>query len=95
MEINNWDTSSLKPNEKKVYEAIKIILKDPESIEIFNKKAIYLYIRELTGLSTKQIVLSLKKFKLKYNYFVQKWNRGAITHLRVQKNGQEESPAVN
>jgi hypothetical protein len=94
-EINHWDTNNLKPNEKKVYESIKIILKDPESIDIFNKKAIYLYIREMTGLSTKQIVLSLKKFKMKYNYFVQKWNRGAVTHIKVQNNEPKEITTFN
>lgn len=94
-EISSWDVSSLKPNEKKVYEAIKLILKDPENIEIFNKKAIYLYIRELTGLSTKQIVLSLKKFKFKYNYFVQKWNRGIVTHIKVQDNEQKQATTIN
>jgi DNA-directed RNA polymerase specialized sigma subunit len=90
-EIDSWDTTSLKLNEKKVYEAIRLILKDPESIEIFNKKAIYLYIRELTGLTTKQIVMGLKKFKTKYVLFVQKWNRGSITHLKVQENGEQEA----
>jgi len=89
-EIDSWDSVNLKPNEKKVYEAIRMVLKDPESIEIFNKKAIYLYIREITGLSTKQIVMGLKKFKTKYIYFVQKWNRGGVTHLKVQENGIEE-----
>lgn len=84
LEMNGWDTINLKINEKKVYEAIKILLKDPESIEIFNKKAVYLYIRELTGLSTKQIVVGLKKFKNKYNYFVQKWHKGTITHIREE-----------
>ena len=89
-EMGTWDSITLKPNEKKVYEAVKILLKEPENVEIFNKKAIYLYIRELTGLSTKQIVLGLKKFKNKYTYFVQKWNRGGITHLKVQEDvGQE------
>lgn len=90
-EINSWDVSTHKPNEKKVYEAIKLILKDPESIEIFNKKAIYLYIRELTGLTTKQIVMGLKKFKNKYIYFVQRWNRGSVIHLKVQVDGYEET----
>ena len=88
-EMDTWDTQTLKPNEKKVYEAIKILLKDTDNIEIFNKKAIYLYIREITGLSTKQIVISLKKFKNKYNYFVQKWNRGSIIHVKVQSNVEE------
>jgi len=74
-----------------VYEAIKLILKNPDNIDIFNKKAIYLYIRELTGLTTKQIVLSLKKFKNKYNYFVQKWNRGAIMHIKVEEDGRQKA----
>jgi DNA-directed RNA polymerase specialized sigma subunit len=90
-EMDTWDTQTLKPNEKKAYEAVRILLKDPDAVEIFNKKAIYLYIRELTGLSTKQIVLSLKKFKNKYNYFVQKWNRGGVIHVKVQENGRQET----
>ena len=34
-----------------------------DEIEIFNKKAIYLYLRELTGMNTKQIVSQLNKMK--------------------------------
>ena len=95
-EMNGWETLNLKQNEKKVYEAIKIILKEPDIVEIFNKKAIYLYIREITGLSTKQIVLSLKKFKYKYNYFVQKWNNGNITHVQVNfDDPKEKTTRVN
>ena len=94
-EISSWDSTSLKNNEKKVYESIRLLLKDPESIEIFNKKAIYLYIREMTGLTTKQIVLGLKKFKTKYNYFVQKWNRGAVTHIGDNIDGPKETTIFN
>ena len=94
-EIDGWDSTSFKNNEKKVYESIKLLLKDPESIEIFNKKAIYLYIREMTGLTTKQIVLGLKKFKVKYIYFVQKWNRGAVTHIGDNLNGAKEITSIN
>lgn len=95
-EMETWNTQSLKSNEKKVFEAIKILMKDPDNIPIFNKKAIYLYIRELTGLSTKQIVIGLKKFKNKYNYFVQRWHKGSITHLRAQNNvGFQETPQPN
>jgi len=89
-EMNTWNAVTLKNNEKKVYEAIIYLFKDPNGIEIFNKKAIYLYIRELTGLTTKQIVLGLKKFKLKYNCFVQKWNRGIVTHVQVNENEQQK-----
>tara|TARA_R100000664_G_scaffold33559_1_gene51006 strand:- start:647 stop:1351 length:705 start_codon:yes stop_codon:yes gene_type:complete len=77
-EIDTWDTGNLKENEKKVLEAIKILLSSPDDIEIFNKKAIYLYIREITGLNTKQVVNNLNKMRVKYRVFKGKWNRGDL-----------------
>jgi len=90
-EMDSWDTTALKGHERKVYEAIKILLRDPDSVQILNKKAVYLYLRELTGLTTKQIVSGLKKFKVKYNYFIGKWNRGAITHLKDEEYGKNKA----
>ena len=77
-EINSWDTDKLKPNDQKVLEAVKILLNNSQDIEIFNKKAIYLYMREITGLNTKQIVNSLNKMRAKYRDFKGKWNEGDI-----------------
>jgi hypothetical protein len=77
-EINSWDTGKLKPNDQKVLEAVKILLENSEDIEIFNKKAIYLYMREITGLNTKQIVNSLNKMRAKYRDFKGKWNEGEV-----------------
>jgi hypothetical protein len=77
-EMESWDTGNLKPNEKKVLEAIKILLDNPDSIEIFNKKAIYLYIREITGLNTKQIVNNLNKMRAKYRTFKKDWDEGKL-----------------
>ena len=77
-EIDTWDTGNLKVNEKKVLEAIKILLNNPDDIEIFNKKAIYLYLREITGLNTKQVVNNLNKLRIKYFNFKKKWNKGEI-----------------
>ena len=67
----------LKDNEKKVVEAVKVLLHNAEQIEIFNKKAVYLYLRELTGLNTKQVVNNLNKLRSKYKIFKIKWDRGA------------------
>ena len=78
IEIESWDTGNLKPNEEKVLEAIKLLLANPDSIEIFNKKAIYLYIREITGLNTKQIVNNLNKMRAKYRLFKKDWNEGKL-----------------
>tara|TARA_Y100000593_G_scaffold94870_1_gene196780 strand:- start:2786 stop:3478 length:693 start_codon:yes stop_codon:yes gene_type:complete len=75
-EIESWDTGKLKENERKVLEAVKIILQNSDNIEIFNKKAVYLYLRELTGLNTKQVVNCLNKMRDKYKKFKVDWNEG-------------------
>ena len=74
-EVNSWEQIELKPNEKKVVEAIKIIMEQPEAIEIFNKKAVYFYIREITGLNTKQVINNLNKIRTRYRVFKTSWNR--------------------
>ncbi len=77
-EINSWDTLELKPNERKVVDAIKIILEKPDAIEIFNKKAVYFYIREITGLNTKQVVNNLNRIRSRYKTFKSNWNDANI-----------------
>ena len=77
-ELKSWDQSCMKDNDLKVYEAIKILFESKDDIEIFNKKAIYLYLREITGLNTKQIVNSLKKFRKKYSSFKTDWENGEL-----------------
>jgi hypothetical protein len=77
-EILNWNLKKMKTNEEKVYKAIMILFKDSDNIEIFNKKAIYLYIREITGLNTKQVVSNLKKFRIKYETFRKDWYNGDL-----------------
>ena len=61
-----------------VLRAIQELFRDPKEIEILNKKAIYLYLRELTGLKTKQIAVCLKKFRVRYKSFKSDWNEGKI-----------------
>ena len=68
----------MKENDTKVYQAIMILFDSKDDIDIFNKKAIYLYLREITGLNTKQIVNSLKKFRKKYVSFKQGWENGEL-----------------
>tara|TARA_R100001480_G_scaffold56243_1_gene69173 strand:+ start:232 stop:783 length:552 start_codon:yes stop_codon:yes gene_type:complete len=78
-EIEVWEKMKLKANEEKVLKAVKILLEDKDNPElIFNKKAIYLYIREITGLNTKQVVNNLNKLRAKYRVFRYRWNEGKI-----------------
>ena len=65
----------MKKNEKVVLDAVRILLYNIEDIEIFNKKAVYLYLRELTGLNTKQVVNNLNKLREKYRTFKTKWDK--------------------
>ena len=74
-QIESWDTGKLKQNEKMVLEAVKVLVHNIDDIEIFNKKAIYLYLRELTGLNTKQVVNNLNKLREKYRTFKTKWDK--------------------
>ena len=74
LEMDGWGTNDMNENERKVYEAIRVIMNSVEDIDIFNKKAIYLYFREITGMNTKQIVTQLNKFRKKYKLFKNDWD---------------------
>jgi len=82
-ELKSWDATQMKENDLKVYQAINILFESKEDIDIFNKKAIYLYLREITGLNTKQIVNSLKKFRKKYYNFKDDWESGALWAIKI------------
>jgi len=73
-EVDSWHELPLKPNEKKTVQAIQVLFDESEKIDIFNKKAIYLYIREITGLNTKQVVSSLNRIRRRYREFKKEWD---------------------
>tara|TARA_B100000214_G_scaffold370730_1_gene345859 strand:+ start:10216 stop:10767 length:552 start_codon:yes stop_codon:yes gene_type:complete len=73
--LDAWDTDNLKVNEKNTLRAVKVLLHNVDDIEIFNKKAVYLYLRELTGLNTKQVVNNLNKIREKYRTFKTRWDK--------------------
>ncbi len=77
-EMAGWENLKLKESERKVLEAIKILFNSTDEIEIFNKKAIYLYMREITGLNTKQIVNNLNRIRKRYRIFKSEWEKGNI-----------------
>lgn len=73
-EFKKWDETKLKENEKKVLNAIIDLFENVDELEIFNKKAIYMHIRELTNLNTKQVVNNLNKIKARYRGFKKDWD---------------------
>ena len=77
-EMETWKVDFSKEKEKKVYDAVMILFDSVDDIEIFNKKAIYLYLREITGMNTKQIVSQLNKMRKRYREFQKDWDNGEI-----------------
>lgn len=71
--MDSWRNELTKKNERQVLEAIIFLMKNSELVTIYNKKAVYLYLRELTGLTTKQIVVNLKKIKGLYAAWYEKY----------------------
>ena len=77
----NWVVqvfNDMRENDERVYKAIIVLFESKDDIEIFNKKAVYLYLREITGLNTKQVVNSLNKFREHYRDFKTDWEDGKI-----------------
>ena len=65
--IDYWDeclpTTFKKPQELSIAAAVVEIFRNCESIENFNKKALYLYIREMTDCKTQNITKVVNKMK--------------------------------
>ena len=55
-----------KDKDRKVCDAINVLFKRRENLEIFNKKALYIYIREMTEVDTPIITKVTKKLKVLY-----------------------------
>jgi hypothetical protein len=62
-----------KTNDARIADAILELFRKNENIDIFNKKALYIYIKEITDASTPQITKIIKRLKTiyvgKYNEF--------------------------
>ena len=55
-----------KDHDRKVWDAVNVLFKRRENLEIFNKKALYIYIREMTGVETPVITKVTKVLKKLY-----------------------------
>ena len=66
-DFDNWDAKdNYTRDDFAVLEIVNDILKNYERFNIYNKKQLYLYIREATDLPSRKITKSLKKIKLDY-----------------------------
>jgi len=68
-----------KKQDSQTADAIIELFRKRESLEIFNKKALYIYIREITDVSTPQVTKIIKKLKIIYiQLYNEYYNNGYI-----------------
>ncbi len=84
-DMERWRPLLKKPHEIKVLDAIVFLLANPNLVSIYNKKAVFLYIREMTGLTTKQVNHNMARLKDMYVTF-----RGRFHNGEEQEERQEE-----
>lgn len=75
-EISSWREINLNTVDKKVLEAIIQLFNNKEEIPLFKKKAIMIFIEDMTGLEQKKIFGSLKRFQELY----EKWKRNYLNN---------------
>ena len=70
-----------KRNDQVVVDAIIDLFRKKESLELFNKKALYIYIREMTDANTQQVTKVVKLLKEKYVKMFNDYDRlGFVPH---------------
>lgn len=71
-----WQDKFTKDHEKRVVDALVDLFSNAQNIDIIKKKAIFLYLKEQTGLNAKQITINLNKIKKKFKNLKRRYERG-------------------
>lgn len=77
-QLPKWRDQFQKDQEKKFVDALINLFENADSIESGKKKAVFFYLREITGLNSKQISTNLNKVKKKFLFLKRKYDRGDI-----------------
>ena len=73
------DELFLKDSEKRIADAILTIFKKRSDLEIFKKKALYIYIREMTDCETPQLTRVISTLKKNfYEGYLELYDRGVL-----------------
>ncbi len=82
--LPRWKDQFTKPQEKLFMDAVIALFETSEDVDIYNKKAIFYYLKENTaalappGLNSKQIATNLEKLKRKFVALKKKFLRGDV-----------------
>lgn len=75
-DMDKWRALLKKDQERKVLDAIVFLLQNPHLVSIYNKKAVFLYIREMTDLTMKQVNHNMNRLKSLYAAFRERFHSG-------------------
>ena len=73
-----WKDKFTKEQERKLAEGLIHLFENADSIDIYQKKAIFFYLKEITGLNSKQIAVNLNKIFKKFKVFRDKYEQGEV-----------------
>lgn len=79
---NNFDILFESEKDKKIADSILTIFKERESLEIFKKKALYIYIREITDCKTSHLTKVVKILKDTFYHLYNKKLTDGVTFIR-------------
>ncbi|MEK6881350.1 MAG: hypothetical protein AABY22_17135, partial [Nanoarchaeota archaeon] len=74
-EIEDWKDKTKNVKEQSVLNAIHQLFTNIDSINIYDKKAVFLYLKEITGMSTKQLCVNVNKIRTRYDRFKKKYHK--------------------
>lgn len=80
---DNLESTFTKKTERQLAAAIVELFRKREKIELFNKKALYIYIREMTDSNTQQITKMVKVMKHKYKVMYMDYLRKGVLNTEV------------
>lgn len=72
---NNLEKCFPKKSDQLIANAVVELFRRRDNLEIFNKKALYIYVREMTNASTQQITKVVKLLKQKYTQMYSDYDR--------------------
>lgn len=81
--VNHWEDNLQKifskQNDLKIASAVVELMRNVDRLEDFNKKMLYLYIREMTSCKTQQITKVINKMKVHQKLFMKNYlNNGSV-----------------
>ena len=72
-----------KENERKIADAILTIFKTRQDLDIFKKKALYIYIREMTDCETPHLTKVVNKLKVEFYELYEKYNNVGLIKTKL------------